>query len=106
MAFVSDELQVQLQRHVQHQVWPTVSVPREGSQTLVKSLLELQHQTLRRRRCHSPSLSVPHDHDEHFCGSGHLLHYRVHPNALAPQCETQPSRPLHSTEIKMRLSNQ
>ena len=103
MAFVGE---VQLRRQVQRQVWLIVSVIRKGLQTLVKSFLELQRQTLRRRRCHSLNLSVPHDHDENYRGTGHPMPYRVHPKAPAHQCETQQSSPMHSTETKMRRSNQ
>ena len=91
---------------VQHQVWPTVSVPRKGSPTLVKSLLELRHQTPLKRRCHSPNLSAHHDHDGTFRGTGHHLHYRVHYKALALRRKTPPSSRLHSTEMKMRRNNQ
>ena len=135
MAFVDEILQVQLQRHVQRQdhpaaevpreglqpaadrilelqhevqrqAWPTVSVPRGRLQTLVKSLLELQHQKLTKRRCHSMNLSLHHEHDGTFRGTGHHLHYRVHPKALALRCETRPSSLLQSTEMKMRQNNQ
>ena len=101
----ADRIQ-ELQHEVQRQVWLTVSVLREGLQTVVKSLQELQHQTLTRRRCHSPNLSLHHEHDGTFRGTGHHLHYRVHPKALALRCEPPPSSLLHSTEMKMRLNNQ
>ena len=48
MGYVGEMLAVQRQRHVQRQDEPAVSVLREGSQTLVKSRLEHQHQTLLR----------------------------------------------------------
>ena len=101
----ADRIQ-ELQHEVQHQAWLTVSVLREGLQTLVKSHQELPHQTLMRRRCRSLNLSLHREHDGTFRGTGHHLHYRAHPKALAPRCETPPSSLLHSTEMKMRLNNQ
>ena len=59
----------------------TVSVLREGLQTPVKSLQEFPHQTLTRRRCRSPNLSLHREHDGTFRGTGHHLHYRVHSDA-------------------------
>ena len=85
-------------------MWLTASVPREGLQTVVKSFLELRHQTLR-RRCHSLNLSLHHEHDGTFRGTGHLLHYRVHPRELVLLCGTPPSSLLHSTETKMRRNS-
>ena len=43
--YVGEVLIAQHQRHVQRQDKTAVIVPREGSQTPVKSLLELPHQT-------------------------------------------------------------
>ena len=82
MVFVDEVQRAQLQRHVQSQARLTVSVLREGLQTPVKSLQELQHQTLTRRRRHFPNLSLHHEQDGNSHGTGHPLHYRVHPKAL------------------------
>mgnify|MGYP006888589280 CR=1 FL=1 len=66
---------------------------------------KFQHQTLRRRRCHSVNLSVPHDHDENYRGTGHPRHYRVHPKELALQLVIQPSSLKRSTKMRMLLIN-
>ena len=106
MVYVDGMLAVQRQRHVPFQDELAVSVVREGLQTLAKSRLEHQHQTLPRKLCQRLNLSVPHDHDENYRGTGHPLHYRVHPKAPARQCGTPQSSPMHSTETKMRRNNQ
>ena len=111
MGYDSDMLTVQLQRHVQQQdelavlvlregvqaladriqvpryevqlrARLTVLVLREGLQTPVKSLQERPRQTLTRRRRHFLNLSLHREHDENSHGTGHPLHYRVHPKAL------------------------
>ena len=102
---VADRIQ-ELQHEVQHQAWPTVSVLREGLRTPVKSHQELPHQTLMRRRCRSPNLSLHREHDGTFRGTGHPPHYRVHPRELVLLCGTPPSSLLHSTETKMRRNSQ
>ena len=100
----ADRIQ-ELQHKVQRQVWLTVSVLREGLQTLVKSLQELPHQTLTRRRCRFPNLSLHHEHDGNLRGTGHPLHFRVHPKELVLLCETPPSSLLHSTKMRLQLRN-
>ena len=96
----------ELQHEVQHQAWLTVSVLREGLQTPVKSLQERPHRTLMRRRCRSLNLSLHREHDGTFRGTGHLLHYRLHPREPVLLCGTPPSSLLHSTETKMRRNSQ
>ena len=100
----ADRIQ-ELQHEVQHQAWPTVSVLREGLRTPVKSPQELPHQTLMRRRRRSLNLSLHREHDGTFRGTGHLLHYRVHPREPVLLCGTPPSSLLHSTETKMRRNS-
>ena len=77
---------LELKHEVQRRARLAVSVPREGSQTLVKSRLELRHQTPQRKQCQLLDLSLLQDHDDTFRGTGHLLHYRVHPKAPALRC--------------------
>ena len=84
---------------------PTVSVPGEGSQTLVKSRLEHRHQTLPRKRYQFLSLSLLQNHDDAFRGTGPPQRYRAHLKELALQLAIQPSSLEHSTKMRMLLSN-
>ena len=105
MVSVDGILAVQRQRHVQRRARLAVSVVREGLQTLAKSRLEHQHQTLPRKLCQLLDLSDLQDHDDAFRGIGLPQHYRVHPKEPALQLVTQPSSLKHSTKMRMLLSN-
>ena len=83
----------------------TVSVLREGLQTLVKSRLELQHRTLERKRYQLLHLSLLQDHDDNYRGTGLPQRYRAHHKELALQLEIQPSSLKHSTRMRMLLSS-